>query len=88
MSTFTQDLKAIFTFLAKPFSASWFPLFPLVPTCAYCAAMRFSMLSAILTGLAFGFIDGEIWLSMGLGFLVGLLMTLALFAHYHATQTP
>jgi len=58
----------------------------LVPECSYCAAMRFALLSATLTGVIFGIGSSRFWAYLLIGFWIGLIQVIFLYGHYHATH--
>jgi len=57
-----------------------------VPECSYCAAMRFALLSATLTGVIFGIGSSRFWAYLLIGFWIGVIQVVFLYGHYHATH--
>ena len=57
------------------------PVFPLVPECSYCAAMRWSFITAMWSGFLYGGVRG-----MLIGVLIGLGIVIALWLEYKVTH--
>lgn len=72
--------------ILKPFKALGHPLVPLVPECSYCAAMRFALLSATLTGVIFGIGSLRFWSYVIIGFWIGAIQVFFLWGHWHLTH--
>lgn len=70
----------------KPIKALGYPILPLVPECSYCAAMRFALLSATLTGITFGAGSFHFWSYVVIGFWIGLIQVFFLWGHWHLTH--
>jgi hypothetical protein len=58
----------------------------LVPDCPYCAAMRFALISATLTGCIFGVGLLRFWVYASLGFFIGLIQVIFLYMEFHITH--
>ena len=58
----------------------------LVPECSYCAAMRFALLSATLTGVIFGIGSSKFFAYLLIGAWIGIIQVVFLYGHYHATH--
>lgn len=75
--------------ILKPFKALGYPILPLVPECSYCAAMRFALVSSVLTGVVFG--AGSTRFSTFLayvlvGALIGVIQIFFLWGEWHITH--
>lgn len=67
--------------IEKLIKAIGYPIFPLVPECSYCAAMRWSFITAMWSGLLYGGIRG-----MLIGVLIGCGMVFGLWLEYKVTH--
>jgi hypothetical protein len=73
--------------ILKPLKALGYPLLPLVPECSYCAAMRFALVSAMLTGCIFGIgSTRSFWAYFLIGTFIGLIQVFFLWAEWHITH--
>ncbi len=69
-------------FLTRIASAIGSPIFPFVPECSYCAAMRFALLCSTLTGGVVGFVFYSTLWGLLMGFLIGVLFVASLYIDY------
>jgi len=58
----------------------------LVPDCPYCAAMRYALVSATLTGGIFGIGSLHFWSYLAIGFFIGLIQVCFLFSEYYISN--
>lgn len=71
-----------------PFKALGYPIFPIIPECATCAAMRFALISAVLTGALAGVAMHQFLGGVILGFAVGVCMVSGLYIiHAYPVET-
>ena len=66
----------------KPFAALGYPILPLIPECPTCAAMRFALLSAVLTGSIIGMAIGDFVFGLVAGAAIGVFEVITLYVHY------
>ena len=69
-------------FLTRIASAIGSPIFPFVPECSYCAAMRFALLSSLVTGEIMGFIYYHLIAGIFVGFWVGTFIVASIYIDY------
>lgn len=83
---FKEGIALAVKILKKPFSALAYPFFPLVPECAYCAAMRYALIAALVVGTVLGFFVNALFTCLTLATAVGILIVLAIYAEYKFTH--
>lgn len=74
------------TQLKRVFKAIGYPIFPIVPDCAYCAAMRFVIIGCLWTAMQLGIAVGHFWACLLVGSLDALIFIFLLYILYKMSE--